>query len=89
LPGTETCERPGSPTGPLGGREKLAALPPAAPAFHLEEAIWVRFTLMLLYRLTLTLAYPPPHAGLAKPHRPPTMAALVANASPVASAVPK
>jgi hypothetical protein len=56
LPGTETCERPGRPTGPLGAREKLPALPPAVAEFHREEAICARFTLMLLNRLTLTLA---------------------------------
>src|SRR5262249_33256135 len=89
LPGTETCERPGGPTGPPGARAKLPGRAAALPAPQREEVICCRFTLILLKRLTLTLAYPPPHAGLAQPHNPPTIAAPVANARPVASAVPK
>jgi hypothetical protein len=45
LPGTEICARPGRPTGPPGGRAKLAGRPPAFPALHRDDAICPRFTL--------------------------------------------
>jgi hypothetical protein len=89
LPGTETCERPGGPAGPPGARAKLPGRPLPAPPPQRFEVICDRLALMLLYRLTLTFAYPPPHPGLAQPHSPPTTAAPAANAIPVASAVPK
>src|SRR4029077_19006542 len=87
LPGTETCERPGSPAGPPGARAKLPACALPAPAPQRFDVICDRLALMLLYRLTLTFPLPPPHPGFAQPDSPPTTAAPAANASPVASAV--
>ena len=56
LPGTETCERPGGPAGPPGARAKLPGRPLPAPPPQRFELICDRLALMLLYRLTLTLA---------------------------------
>jgi hypothetical protein len=51
LPGTDTCERPGNPTGPLGARAKFARLP-AKFAWNRFDEICPPFTLILFRRLT-------------------------------------
>jgi hypothetical protein len=56
LPGTDTCERPGNPTGPLGARGKFAGRLPAKLAWNRFDEICPRLTLMLFQRLTLMLA---------------------------------
>ena len=78
--------RAGAPTGPPGG---LIARPAAAPPERqVPEPICARPALMLLKRAALMLTLPLRQPARAHPHKPPTIAAPAAKASPVPQTYP-